>query len=80
MPRILIVGATGYVGQAIALGLVHSGNHIVYGLARSDHKARSLAQLEIIPVLCEDFAKDPSTLLRAIETEYALPSLLHRYE
>ena len=51
MPRILIVGATGYVGHALALSLVRSGNHIVYGIARNDAKARSLAQDEIVDSL-----------------------------
>jgi nucleoside-diphosphate-sugar epimerase len=74
MPKVLIVGATGYVGQALALSLIHSGNHIVYGLARSNQKARALAQQEILPVLCADFAKDPTALSRAIEHEYALGS------
>jgi hypothetical protein len=69
MPRILIVGATGYVGRALALSLVRSGNHIVYGLARSEAKAKSLAQDEIIPVLCPDFVADSSPFLDTIEKE-----------
>jgi nucleoside-diphosphate-sugar epimerase len=38
MPRILIVGATGYIGQALALDLLRSGNYEVYGIARSEVK------------------------------------------
>jgi len=50
MPKILIIGATGYIGQALALSLMRSGGHTVYGLARSAEKAKSLEALEIIPV------------------------------
>jgi nucleoside-diphosphate-sugar epimerase len=50
MPKILIIGATGYIGQALALSLVRSGGHTVYGLARTPKKAKSLEALEIIPV------------------------------
>lgn len=50
MPKILIIGATGYIGQALALSLMRSGGHTVYGLARSPEKAKSLEALEIIPV------------------------------
>lgn len=51
MPHILILGATGTIGNALAQSLVRSGNHTVYGLARSSAKAKSLALQEIIPVL-----------------------------
>lgn len=51
MPRILIIGATGYVGSALAGELLRSGNHIVYGLARNSAKANQLAAKEIIPVV-----------------------------
>ncbi len=50
MPKILIIGPTGYIGQALALSLMRSGEHTVYGLARSPEKAKSLEALEIIPV------------------------------
>ncbi|KAI9851781.1 MAG: hypothetical protein M1838_002858 [Thelocarpon superellum] len=49
MPRILVLGATGYVGNAVALALIRA-NHEVYGLARSSQKAQSLSKQEIIPV------------------------------
>ena len=51
MPRILIIGATGYVGSALAGELLRSGNHSVYGLARNPNKATQLAAKEIIPVI-----------------------------
>lgn len=51
MPHILILGATGTIGNALAQSLVRSGNHTVYGLARSPAKAKGLAVQEIIPVL-----------------------------
>ncbi|CAF9928843.1 hypothetical protein IMSHALPRED_007757 [Imshaugia aleurites] len=50
MPRILILGATGYIGSALASSLLRS-NHTVYGLARTPSKANQLARQEIIPVL-----------------------------
>jgi nucleoside-diphosphate-sugar epimerase len=69
MPKILIVGATGYIGQILALSLLRSGNHVVYGIARSELKARSLAQLESIPILCPDLVADPTPLVEAIHNE-----------
>ena len=51
MPRILLIGATGYVGSALASELLRSGLHTVYGLARSPAKATELAAKEVIPVL-----------------------------
>ncbi|KAG8738920.1 hypothetical protein FRC10_006389 [Ceratobasidium sp. 414] len=54
MPRILIIGATGYIGNALALSLLRSGDHTVWGIARTKDKARSLAVQEITPILCPD--------------------------
>ncbi|KAG8736855.1 hypothetical protein FRC12_017422 [Ceratobasidium sp. 428] len=54
MPRVLIIGATGYIGNALALSLLRSGDHTVWGIARTQDKARSLAVQEIAPVLCAD--------------------------
>ena len=51
MTRILLIGATGYVGTNVASALVRSGNHTVYGLARSPAKAAQLAVKEVIPVI-----------------------------
>lgn len=50
MPRILILGATGYIGEVLALSLTRSGEHTVFGLARTAEKATHLRQLEVIPV------------------------------
>ena len=51
MPHVLVFGATGTIGNAIALALLRSGLHTVYGLARSPAKATGLAKQEIVPVL-----------------------------
>ena len=51
MPKVLILGATGYIGSAVASSLLRSGTHVVYGMARSPEKARTLSQKEIIPVI-----------------------------
>jgi len=67
MPKILIIGATGYIGQALLLSLVRSGTHTVYGIARSPSKAKELSKLEILPVTCPDLIKNPSPMLSAIK-------------
>jgi len=67
MPKVLVVGATGYIGETLALSLVRSGHHTVYGLARSASKGAALAKLEIIPVLSPDLVNDPQPCLSAIE-------------
>ena len=51
MSKVLVIGATGYIGQAVCLSLLRSGNYTVYGLARTEAKAKALEALEIIPVL-----------------------------
>ena len=66
MPRVLLFGATGYLGSAIARSLIASGNHTVYGLSRSSGKASALAAQEIVPVVCPDPANDPEPYLDAI--------------
>lgn len=50
MVNVLLVGATGYIGQATAHALVSSGLHRVFGLARSEQKAKLLAALEVTPI------------------------------
>lgn len=65
MVNVLVIGATGYIGQAFAQSLVRSGNHRVYGLARSPEKAQKLIKDEIIPVLGS--LSDNAELLRAVE-------------
>jgi len=51
MSKVLVIGATGYIGRALALSLLRSGHYIVYGLARNSEKAALLTSLEIVPVV-----------------------------
>ncbi|KAH1664168.1 hypothetical protein KXV22_001853 [Aspergillus fumigatus] len=69
MSKILILGATGYLGKHVAYRLVQSGQHTVYGVARSKEKAAQLAQQEIIPVLCSNPVEDPEPYLSVIRSE-----------
>jgi nucleoside-diphosphate-sugar epimerase len=48
--QVFVTGATGYVGFAIAQGFARAG-HSVWGLARTEAKARQLARHEIRPVV-----------------------------
>jgi nucleoside-diphosphate-sugar epimerase len=48
--RVFVTGATGYVGFSVATAFRRAG-HRVWGLARSEAKARRLAQHEIEPVV-----------------------------
>ncbi|OQV08976.1 hypothetical protein CLAIMM_13167 [Cladophialophora immunda] len=66
MPRVLVFGATGYLGQAVTQALVRSGLHTVYGLCRSARKAQALAASEVTPVVCEDPANTPGPYLDAV--------------
>ncbi|KAI9770327.1 MAG: hypothetical protein M1840_003486 [Geoglossum simile] len=50
MVKVLVLGATGYVGFPLCQSLLRA-NHKVYGLARTQEKAIQLARAEIIPVL-----------------------------
>ncbi|KAJ6517184.1 hypothetical protein C8R47DRAFT_1205423 [Mycena vitilis] len=50
--KVLVLGATGFIGFPAAQALVRAG-HTVYGLARTEAKAKVLAAEEIIPVLGE---------------------------
>lgn len=50
MPRVFVLGATGYIGLALCKSL-RRASHTVYGLARTASKATLLAQHEIIPLL-----------------------------
>lgn len=66
MSKILIFGATGYVGKQITNLLVQSGQYTVYGIARSETKAKQLAQQEVIPVIAEDPIGAPEVYLSTI--------------
>ncbi len=48
--RVFITGATGYVGEAVALAFVRAG-HSVRALARSQAAAERLRALALVPVL-----------------------------
>jgi len=50
MVKVLVLGATGYIGSAVSASLNRSGDHTVYGLARSPQKATQLSKQEILPV------------------------------
>jgi len=64
MVNVLIVGATGYIGQALSQSLLRSGSHRVFGLARTPQKAKSLQAQEIIPI--EGSITENASLLRAL--------------
>ncbi|KAE9377289.1 NAD(P)-binding protein [Stipitochalara longipes BDJ] len=68
MPNILIIGATGYIGTALSQSLVRSGDHRVYGLARSPEKALSLSAAEVTPILSTSSSTLNNTLTEAIST------------
>ena len=67
MPRILVLGATGYIGNALALSLLRN-NHRVYGLARDPASANRLARQEIIPVLAS--TEDSDAYIKLIKTAH----------
>lgn len=69
MPRVLIIGGTGYIGSTLASSLLRSGNYQVWGLARTAEKARALAVAEVTPVICEDPINNPSAYLSVIHDE-----------
>jgi nucleoside-diphosphate-sugar epimerase len=62
--KILVTGATGYIGGAAARDLRAAG-HKVSGLARSEAAAAKLTQAGLSPVM-GDFA-DPTSLAKAVE-------------
>ena len=65
MVNVLVIGATGYIGQALSQSLVRSGSHRVYGLARTPEKAQSLTKDEVIPILGS--ISDSAELIRSID-------------
>lgn len=66
MTKVLILGATGYVGKRLAETLVRSGQHRVYGIARSEAKAKTLVLAEVIPIICPDPVNEPKAYMDAI--------------
>lgn len=70
MPKVLILGATGYLGRQIANLLVQQGQHTVFGVARTPTKATQLAKEEIIPILCPDPVHEPEPYLSAIRSKH----------
>ncbi|KAI8724132.1 Epimerase domain-containing protein [Fusarium sp. LHS14.1] len=70
MPKVLILGATGYLGKRLADALVRSGQHRVYGIARNEAKAQSLAVAEVTPIICPNPVEDPEAYLNAIREHH----------
>lgn len=66
MPNVLILGATGYLGLAVANELIRSGNYHVWGHTRSVAKAKLLEQNEIIPATGD--ITDPFVLIGIISS------------
>ncbi|KAH8177045.1 NAD dependent epimerase/dehydratase family protein [Sarocladium implicatum] len=66
MTRVLIIGATGYIGRTLADALVRSGQHQVWGVTRNADKAKALALGEIRPVIAEDPFNKPAAWIEAI--------------
>ncbi|KAI0671698.1 NAD-P-binding protein [Trametes maxima] len=50
--KVLILGATGFIGFPMAQAFVRAG-HVVYGQTRSSDKAKQLAAEEITPIVAE---------------------------
>lgn len=71
MVNVLVIGATGYIGQALCHSLTTSSTHRVYGLARTPAKAAQLAQGEVIPVLGS--LGDMSSILRLASIISVIP-------
>ncbi|KAG4438290.1 hypothetical protein IFR05_006225 [Cadophora sp. M221] len=68
MVNVLVIGATGYIGQALTQSLIRSGNHRVFGLARTPDKAKSLEREEVIPI--HGAISSTEALTQAIETHH----------
>jgi len=61
---VFITGASGYIGQALAIGFRHAG-YRVYGLVRSAEKGATLVRHEVIPVV--GTLSDASTYRQYVE-------------
>lgn len=62
--KVFLTGATGYIGYSVALAFRRAG-HEVYGLVRTDEKARLLAKNEIHPIVGN--MQSPQSYLPAAE-------------
>ncbi|KAL6856367.1 hypothetical protein J3F83DRAFT_753156 [Trichoderma novae-zelandiae] len=70
MTKVLLLGATGYVGKRLAETLVRSGQHKVYGIARSEAKAKSLALAEVTPIICADPVNEPAAYMDVVRNQH----------
>jgi len=68
MVTVLVIGATGYIGQTLCQSLVRSGDHRVYGLARTPDKAKALEREEVIPIMGS--ISDHAELAKAIMEQH----------
>ncbi|KAH8812341.1 hypothetical protein F5884DRAFT_307829 [Xylogone sp. PMI_703] len=67
MVNVLLIGATGYIGQATAYAFTSSGLHQVYGLARTEDRAKLLSSLEVTPI---SGTATSASLIEAIQTHH----------
>jgi nucleoside-diphosphate-sugar epimerase len=70
MTKVLLLGATGYVGKRLGETLVRSGQHTVYGIARSEAKAKTLALAEVMPIICADPVNEPKAYMNAVRDHH----------
>ncbi len=78
--KVLILGASGFIGNATALAFVRAG-HIVYGQTRSSTTAKKLAADEIIPVVCDPHTEEGKATWGKIASQADVgmfPALLRR--
>ncbi|KAH6719275.1 NAD dependent epimerase/dehydratase family protein [Leptodontidium sp. 2 PMI_412] len=68
MVNVLVIGATGYIGQALTQSLIRSGDHRIFGLARTPEKAKTLEREEVIPIY--GAISSTEALTKAIETHH----------
>ncbi|KAH8665801.1 hypothetical protein BGZ60DRAFT_431986 [Tricladium varicosporioides] len=68
MSSVLVLGATGYIGQALCSSLLRSGKYRVFGLARTPQKAKDLERDEVIPV--HGNISDHATIQKVIEKHH----------
>ncbi|KAH0493387.1 hypothetical protein TgHK011_000059 [Trichoderma gracile] len=70
MTKVLLLGATGYVGKRLVETLVRSGQYKVYGIARSEAKAKALALAEVTPIICADPVNEPAAYMDAVRNQH----------